>query len=216
MTSPKYPPKGVQAKRKADGLIGKVYVSSPKADLVAVRWSAEHGSGTFLFTAEQFASDWELTGTCAPRWKGRAAAIALLVILGICLYGGLRACKSTPASPRFSIAQQLDSVTVLEDPKALHEKYRVMVASECSMGADGYIRSVARYEFKREDVGSADEKFNPYVAAYVAQGVTASTSDKLLLQDGSGAFKSVAMFCTYDTGAEKILRYWIAESTNRP
>ena len=122
MTSPKYPPKGAQAKRKADGLTGKVYVSSPKADLVAVRWSAENGSGTFLFTAEQFAIDWELTGTSASNWKGIAGAFALLVIFGICLYGGLRACESPPASPRSSTAQQPDSATARYDPKALHDK----------------------------------------------------------------------------------------------
>ncbi len=37
MSSRKYPAKGAQAKRKADGLIAQVYVSSPTTDLVAVR-----------------------------------------------------------------------------------------------------------------------------------------------------------------------------------
>jgi hypothetical protein len=88
---------------------------------VAVRWSAENESGTFLFTAEQFAHDWELTGKSASNWKGLAGAIALLVIFGICLYGGLRACESTPASPRSSTTQQRESATALalKDKKAL-------------------------------------------------------------------------------------------------
>ena len=112
MTSPKYPPKGAQVRRNADGLTGKVYVSSPKADLVAVRWSAENESGTFLFNAEQFAHDWELTGKSASNWKGLAGAIALLVIFGICLYG---------ASTRSSTTQQRKSATALalKDKKAL-------------------------------------------------------------------------------------------------
>jgi hypothetical protein len=121
MTSPKYPPKGAQVRRNADGLTGKVYVSSPKADLVAVRWSAEYESGTFLFNAEQFAHDWELTGKSAPNRRGLAGAIALLVIFGICLYGGLRACESTHTSPRSSTTQQRESATALalKDKKAL-------------------------------------------------------------------------------------------------
>jgi hypothetical protein len=81
-----------------------VYVSSPKADLVAVRWSVEKESGTFLFTAEQFSREWELTGTGASNWKRLVGKVALLAIFGICLYGGLRACESTPASPHSSTA----------------------------------------------------------------------------------------------------------------
>jgi hypothetical protein len=62
MSSRGYPPKGAEAKRKADGLAGTVFVSSPRTDLVAVRWTAEDGTGTLLYSGEQFARDWELAG----------------------------------------------------------------------------------------------------------------------------------------------------------
>ena len=210
MTSPKYPPKGAQAKRRADGLIGKVYVSSPKADLLAVRWSAKNGSGTFLFNAEQFARDWELTRTGVSNWKGRTRAIAFLVFFGICLYGGLRACESTPASPGSSTATQQDSAAVPEDPRTVQDKFGAIAASECSRGADEYVKSVARYEFKWEDVGMSDDKFNQYETVYVAQGVITSISDKLLLQNRFGAFKPVELLCSYNTQEKKVLRYWLA------
>lgn len=211
MSSPKYPPKGAQARRKADGLVGRVYVSSPAKDLVAVRWSAEDDSGTFLFSAEQFAGEWKLTGSIASHWKRRAGAITLLAIFGICFYGGLRACEANQAVPGPSTSPQQDSPAALEDPRALHDKYAAIAASECSRGADEYVRSVARYEFKWEDAGNSGEKFNEFLTVYVAPGVTTSESDKLLLQDGSGAFKRVELFCSYDTQKEKVLRYWIAD-----
>ncbi len=212
MVSPKYPPKGAPAKRRADGLNGEVYVSSPTKDLVAVRWSADNESGTFLYSAEHFARDWELTVTRASSWKGRAAATALLVIIGICLYGGLRTYESNPASPRPSTAPQQDSPAALADPRALLDKYGAIAASECSRGADEYVRSVANHGFKWENGGIYDEKFNEYLTVYVAPGVTTSISDKLLLQDGSGAFKRVELFCSYDTQKKQVLQYWIAES----
>jgi hypothetical protein len=212
MVSPKYPPKGAPAKRRADGLIGEVYVSSPTKDLVAVRWSADDESGTFLYSAEHFARDWELTPTSTSNWKGRAAATALLVIFGTCLYGGLRACESNPASPGPSTSPQHDSAAALADPKALLDKYGAIAAAECSRGADEFVRSVARHGFKWEDVGMFDEKFDEYLTVYVAPGVTTSISDKLFLQDGFGSFKREKLFCTYDTQKKQVLQYWIADS----
>ncbi len=212
MTSPKYPPKGAQARRNADGLIGEVYVSSPKADLVAVRWSAENGSGTFLFTAEQFARDWELRRTSVSNWKRRAGAIVLLIFIGICLYGGLRACESTPASPGPAKAPQGDSTGALENPKTLLDNYGAIAASECSRGADEYVKSVAKYEFKWEDAGISGEKFDQYGTIYLAPGVITSISNKLFLQNSFGAFKRVELLCSYNTQEKKVLRYWIASS----
>lgn len=216
MNSPKYPPKGVQAKRKADGLPGIVYVSSPKADLVAVRWSAEDETGTFLFNAEQFARDWELAGRNARRWKIRAAGIAIpiAVIFAIAVYGGLRAqkSKSTPANPNPPATSQQNSAVAPEDPKSLRDKYGAITASACSRGADDYVKSLSKYGFKWADNGMTGERFSQFMTFYVAPGMTSNVSDKLLLQDRRGAFNPVELMCSYDTNENKVLRYWIAKS----
>ena len=60
VSSRKYPAKGAQAKRKSDGLVGQVYVSSPTKDLVAVRWQKKDETGTLLYDIEQFSREWEL------------------------------------------------------------------------------------------------------------------------------------------------------------
>lgn len=98
MTSENYPQKGAQAKRRADGLIGEVYASDPRKDILTVRWSARSGFNTFVCNSAQFAQDWELTGKSALNPKGRAGAIVFLAIFGFCFYGALKACDSTPAS----------------------------------------------------------------------------------------------------------------------
>lgn len=218
MNTPKYPPKGTQAKRKADGLPGRVYVSSPTADLVAVRWSAEDDSGTFLFNAEQFAHEWEWQGAGGPHWKLRAGAIALVVICGIGLYGGLRARRSSlvtsasPADPASQADTPAPSAAPQEDPKAIRDKYGALAAAACSKGADDYLKSAAKFGFQWDATSRPDEKFNEFETFSVAPGITTSSSDKLLLQDRAGALKRVDLLCSYDTKANKVLRYWIADS----
>src|ERR1700678_833616 len=98
MSSPKYPAKGAQAKHKADGLLGQVYVSSPTKDLVAVRWRKKDETGTLLYDIEQFSREWELIKASGAKWKVPAGAIAIVALCGIGFYVGLRAWESMRAS----------------------------------------------------------------------------------------------------------------------
>ena len=58
----------------------------------------------------------------------------------------------------------------------------------------------------------ADEKFNGEVAVNVAPGITTSVSDKLLLEDRTGAFRRVELVCSYNIEENEVLKYWVADS----
>ncbi len=206
MSSRGYPPKGAKAKRKADGLVGRVFVSSPSTDLVAVRWRGDRGTGTLLYNAEQFARDWELTEASGAKWRMRAGAIALAVMAGIVLYGGMREWQSFAAS-RSEAANRNKAST-----GNAHDNDGARAAQACSRGADTYVRSIAGKGFLWVGAGLPDEKFNGEVAVHVAPGITTSVSNKLLLEDSTGAFRRVELVCSYNSEENEVLKYWVADS----
>jgi hypothetical protein len=205
MSSRGYPPKGAEAKRKADGLAGKVFVSSPRTDLVAVRWTGEDGTGTLLYSGEQFARDWELMGASGAKWRMRAGAIALAAMAGIGLYGGVREWESIAASRSLAATRQPGSTGALPDNDG------AVAAKACSRGADAYVRSIAGQRFIWVGGDTPDERFNEEVAVYVAPGITTSVSDKLLLEDKTGVFKRVELVCSYNSEENEVLKYWVAD-----
>jgi hypothetical protein len=212
MSSRKYPAKGAQAKRKADGLVGQVYVSSPTTDLVAVRWRKEDETGTLLYDIEQFSGEWELVRTTRGKRKMHAGAIAIVVVCGIGFYVGLKAWESTRASRVAAAARQqtgADGRTPDDNDGAAAAK---SCAKSCARGADEYLRTVAGDRFRWLYGATPDGKFNEEVAVYAAPGITTSVSDKLLIEDSNGVFKRVELVCSYNSGDNKVLRYWIAES----
>jgi hypothetical protein len=207
------PDEGAQAKRKSDGLIGWIHSIYHAKGILVIRHRRGLWLKSLILTTDQFAHDWELTGDRISSLKEYVKSIVVLCALAaICsfvLINVLRACDSEPANSVSSAAPQKDTSALLEDPQALHDKYGAIAASGCSRSADEYVKSVARYEYKWEDVGMFDEKFNQYSTVYVAPGVTTSKSNKLLLQNGFGAFEREELFCNYDTQEKKVLRYWI-------
>jgi hypothetical protein len=207
MSSRKYPAKGAQAKRKADGLMAQVYVSSPATDLVAVRWRKEDETGTLLYDIEQFSREWDLVRTNGAKWKVRGGAIAIVALCGVGSYVGLRAWESTRASRVAAAARQQAGM----DGKTTDENDGAAAAKSCSMGADEYLRTIAGDRFRWAYGSAPDGKFDEEVAAHVAPGITTSVSDKLLIEDSNGVFKRVELVCSYDSGENKVLRYWIAD-----
>ena len=212
MSSRGYPPKGAEAKRKADGLAGTVFVSSPRTDLVAVRWTGEDGTGTLLYSGEQFARDWELAGASRAKWRVRAGAIALAAMVGIGLYGGVRAWESIAAGRGHAATRQRGSAATGADGRTLGDNDGALAARACSRGADTYVRSIAGKGFLWVGADRPDERFNGEVAVTVAPGITTSVSDKLLLEDRTGVFKRVELVCSYNSEENEVLKYWIADS----
>jgi hypothetical protein len=207
VSSRKYPAKGAQAKRKADGLIGQVYVSSPTTDLVAVRWRKKDETGTLLYDIEQFSSEWELMSRSGAKWKVPAGAISIVVLCGIGLYVGLRAWESTRASRVAAAARQQTGA----DGRTPGDSDGAAAQKSCSMGANEYLQTIAGNRFRWLYGATPDGKFKDEVAEHAAPGITTSVSDKLLIEDSNGVFRRVELVCSYDSGENKVLRYWIAD-----
>jgi len=97
----------------------------------------------------------------------------------------------------------------LNNAQALDEQYDADATVYCASGADDYLRSVAKYEFKWEDTGWLDTKFDKYLKQVEAPGVLVLVSDKAELQNGFGAYQRIELWCSYDTQAKKVLSYAI-------
>ena len=207
MSSRKYPAKGAQAKRKADGLMGQVYVTSPTKDLVAVRWQKQDETGSLLYDIEQFSSEWELVRTSGAKWKAPVGAIAIVALCGIGLYMELRTWEPTRASRVAAAARQQSG----RDRRTPDESDRAAAAKSCSRGADEYLRTVAGDGFRWLYGATPDGKFDEQVADHAAPRITTSVSNKLLIEDSNGVFKRVELVCSYDSGENKVIRYWIAD-----
>ena len=95
----------------------------------------------------------------------------------------------------------------LSNPQWLMEKYNLSAATACSFGADSYLRSVAKYSFKWDDIGWFEAKFDSYSKNLKSPGVVTLASDKVSLQSGLGAYQRITIYCDYDTQAEKVLSY---------
>ena len=91
MASIGFPERGAQVKRKADGLLGEVYVSDPSKGLLTVRWSAGSGHNTLVCTSEQFFRDWDFIGGVRSSQTGPFRNVITLLVVGVlavaCIYG---------------------------------------------------------------------------------------------------------------------------------
>jgi hypothetical protein len=100
-----------------------------------------------------------------------------------------------------------DSPATLNDAKALDAKYEIPANSSCGVEADDYLRSIAKYDFKWDDTGFLESKFDKYLVNVVSPGVLTTVSHKAKLQNGFGAYQHIELFCDYDTQAKKVLRF---------
>jgi hypothetical protein len=119
--------------------------------------------------------------------------------------------SSSSATPAPSVP---DSPAVLNDAKALDEKYGIEATIRCASGADDYLRSIAKYDFKWDDIGFAEAKFDRFIPKVDSPGVYISVSHKAKLQNGFGAFSHITLLCNYDTQAKKVLGYSVTENGN--
>jgi hypothetical protein len=148
--------------------------------------------------------------TSGAKWKAPAAAIATVALCGIGFYVGLRAWESTRASRVAAAARQQSNGGAGGDGRTPGDD-GALAARMCSRGADEYLRTVAGDRFRWLYGATPDGKFNDEVAVHAAPGITTSVSDKLLIADSNGVFKRVELVCSYDSGDNRVLRYWIAD-----
>jgi hypothetical protein len=108
--------------------------------------------------------------------------------------------ESKPAEPMLSPEQLMDGAT-------LDTKYEIDADAHCDSQADDYLRSVAKYDFKWDNVGFLDPKFDKYLKHVSAPGVLTLVTDKVMLQNGFGAYERTTLTCDYDTQARAVLRF---------
>jgi hypothetical protein len=115
--------------------------------------------------------------------------------------------EATPkAAPAVPIANDR---AILNDAKALDEKFGSDAFIHCGAEADDYLREVSKFAFKWDDMGFFDQKFDKYRSHVVSPGVLTMISNKASLQNGFGAYERIELLCEYDTQAKKVLRYSI-------
>jgi hypothetical protein len=102
-----------------------------------------------------------------------------------------------------------DSPQVLNDAEKLDEKYGIAAALSCSEGADDYLRSVSKYDFKWDDMGFLDTKFDHHATTVETPGVVVEFSNKVALQNGFGAYQHITLRCDYDSQKKKVVGYQI-------
>lgn len=90
----------------------------------------------------------------------------------------------------------------LSNSDSLDQRYGIEASSACEVEADDYLKSVAKYEFKWEETGWLDQKFDKYLKNVPAPGVLIMVSNKVMLQNGFGAYQRVELQCAYDTQAK--------------
>jgi hypothetical protein len=95
------------------------------------------------------------------------------------------------------------------DGKSLDEDYHSEAEASCEVGADEFVRSKAKFDFKWA-IGPDEEKFQSYLKIARNQGVlTLIATKKLELQNAYGAYERVTIQCDYDTRLKKIIGFRI-------
>lgn len=112
---------------------------------------------------------------------------------------------ATSATPAALAAPTVD----LTSAKALEDKYETTATASCDTYVDDYLRGVAKFDFKWDDDtrGLFGTKFNKFRDKVDAPGVLTLVSDRLMLQNGFGAYERVGILCRYDTQNDKALGF---------
>jgi hypothetical protein len=131
-----------------------------------------------------------------------ATAVFLLLAAGSDEGGSSSSSSGSDSTPPVP-----DSPAVLNSAKALDEKYGIEATSRCASDADDYLRSIAKYDFKWDETGFLEQKFDKYKQKTPSPGVITLVTNKSKLQNGFGAFQHIVLQCDYDTQAKKVLGY---------
>ena len=133
------------------------------------------------------------------------------IVLGFWLIGFLSKQDTSPSSSSSATdtpaPQVPDNPAILKNAKALDEKYGIEAGVKCESGADDYLRSISKYDFKWDDTGFLEQKFDKYLQKVVSPGVFTNVTNKAKLQNGFGAFHHIEILCDFDTQNHKVSRY---------
>lgn len=102
-----------------------------------------------------------------------------------------------------------DQEPPLKDAHNLDEKYGIYAMDNCARDADDYLRTVTRYDFKWDEIGLLDAKFDSFRSFVKQPGVLTLVSTKASVQNGFGAFRHITLLCDYDTQGKRVVGYHI-------
>jgi hypothetical protein len=72
--------------------------------------------------------------------------------------------------------------SILNSSDALAKKYGTIASVYCADEADNYLRSVSKYTFKWDEIGTFDSKFDRFMERVTSPGVITEVSNKVLVQ----------------------------------
>jgi hypothetical protein len=140
-----------------------------------------------------------MRNTFSAMRRGFVAPIALILagaVLSAC-DGGVATSGDSPTT----------DPNILNSSDALAKKYGTIASVYCADEADNYLRSVAKYTFKWDEIGTFDSKFDRFVEQVASPGVLTEASNKVTLQNGFGAYERVEIRCDFDTQKKKVLAF---------
>ena len=114
--------------------------------------------------------------------------------------------KSKPDQGRKSQANSLSNANYLS------EKYGTTAMIYCASGADSYLRTVAKFSFKWDDISWYEQKFDSYLTNVREQGVLTAVTDKVSLQNEFGAYRRIKLYCDYDVRKKRVMSYEVREN----
>jgi zinc ribbon protein len=112
------------------------------------------------------------------------------------------AASAVPEPPVPAVKAKTDKA-ILNNAKALDEKYGIDASVYCGSDADDYLRKASKFAFQWDKIGFFEEKFDKYLTHVSSPGVLTVVSDKVSLQNGFGAYERVELYCDYDTQKKK-------------
>lgn len=204
------PAVGAQARRKSDGMLGEIYATDPPQNLLSVRWATIPGAyGHQDLTPDQFARAWELTGVQLEPPRETHVALALIALLTLGVLGSVLVhnARSFYRAGYEPFRTVREPANILNNARALHEKYGVPAAEACAGGADEFIRSITAHKFHWNDTNMLDPRFNQLNPKVSDPGVLTLITNKPAISNGFGVFTPTTIYCNYDTQNNVVLSY---------
>ena len=129
----------------------------------------------------------------------------VVVIALISVSAALSACGGAESAS--SDDSPTSDPNILNSSDALAKKYGTIASVYCADEADNYLRSVAKYTFKWDEIGTFDSKFDRFMKLVTSPGVITEVSNKVTLQNGFGAYERIEIRCDFDTQNKKVLAF---------
>lgn len=141
--------------------------------------------------------------------KTNAKAVGGLFVVALVAFLLVKACSSSPGTRTAQSSSPAPAASLLMDGEALDKRFDIQGNSQCSSQADGYLKHASKYNFKWDETGFLEHKFDKFLPVVLGPGVLTYLSDKVSLENGFGAYQRVTLECDYDTQHDKVLAYRI-------